>query len=324
MNINIYAHVGLPKTGTSFLQKNFFSKITASFFSTYPPFKWVNDFFWIYDINKEWVKDLYQNKKLLTRASRDASLVKYINKNSLKWDAKAEQCNLKANELTVISAEGLTGLSSLSAKCMAKLLLHSGVNKLIFVYRQQATWSYSLWSQMVLKEDRFARFISYQDMFGVEPNPNLNAVVDMDWAMLLEMYQDVFGNENVLALPYELLLLSPENFYQKIQKFMLLGQMDLNVTSEIENPSLKTTTYIGWRVDSNNVLLKMPSIRLRLHYHLTPYIKKSLILSRLFLKEVVVEPISEELKQKIMQNFEVQNRKLAKMSGFKLEDFWYY
>ncbi len=57
-----------------------------------------------------------------------------------------------------------------------------------------------------------------------------------NYSFLIELYQNQFGIDNVLALPYELLKLSPEDFLYSIEKFLNIPSFKF--ATEVINKSL--------------------------------------------------------------------------------------
>lgn len=320
---NIYCHVGLPKTATSFLQKKYFPLGFDHFYSTYPPFDWPKEFDWIRSLNHLWLSSLFNQERLIERSVIEskfkAETQKYINvwnKNCVDWESQQ-----KVNSL--LSAEGLCGLSLPVAETIASLLKHAGVRKILFTYRRQSDWSYSLWSQLIMKEDRFAKHVSFEDLFGNSPNPEHDTFIDMNWAEYLKMYHTIFGTENVLAIPYELMKTDSNLFFARIGAFLNIDKK-LTVVNEIENPSVENTCYFSWKTDSIWPLSKLPMVRLAMHRYLTPHIKKATFVSNYLLKEHAPFNMSLAFNSEIMNHFKNCNKELADLSGFDLSKYDYY
>jgi len=323
----IVAHVGLPKTASTFLQKHFFPqfpKVGFDYYSTEKNFDWPNELDWIFEVNKIWWPDLLTESYVMDYQQREQLFICRVEKLSTPWLKQAKQLRNRLNPHTIISAEGFCGKALPTAELSATILHEMGVEKLIYIYRNQADWSMSAWRQMILREDVFARYLPYHDLFIKESDLYCSNPIDMNWVKYVEMYQKVFGKDNVLAIPYEMMKESSDDFLKHILKFMNIAEMKFNFCSTVENPSYEGDHYTGWKLDQNSFFLKFPRIRARVHKHLTPWVVNVALLNKLLLKIYKVPPVSQELKSDIKRQFKESNQNLAELSGFDLEKYGYF
>lgn len=319
------AHIGLPKTGTTFLQKHYFPTLGfSSYFSTQAPYPWPSSLDWIFETNSLWMSDLSALIVPLSRAEREARFQEKTARYSASWIQKSRSWLESQEKQAFISAEGLAGVSLPVAKITASILREMRIVKVIFVFRNQADWSLSIWRQLILREDHFGRFVPYADLFGADPSPECLNVIDMNWTDYIVLYQHLFGANNVLAIPYELLVDRADEFQRTIQQFLNIDSAVSVPLGTRENTSVCDRVYRGWKCDSHPLLMKKRRIRLLSHRYLTSHILRFQGLSRFLLEEHAAPVMSASQKMKFMERFRSENRRLADLSGFDLEQYGYY
>lgn len=320
----VCAHVGLPKTATSFLQKRYFPLLPCGYGSTERPYRWPSAFDWVYQLNELWLIDVLQNKEKLSRTQREKEFMARAATKLDDWAARADRQRGQWEGKTLLSSEGLSGFSLPTARVMANLLLGAGVRKIIFICRRQADWSISLWRQMVLKDDRFGRFVSFDYLFGNDGDISKLNLVDMDWAEYALLYQRLFGIENVLVLPYELLTKDPSAFYSKIEGFLGLSPLGREISSVRENPSVSSNIYRGWRIDGFPLIRRFPWLRIRAHRYLSPPIARFPGIAKRIFEFHDGFVMTDRRRAAIMTHFEESNRRLAQLTGLPLENYDYF
>lgn len=205
-------HVGLPKTGTSFLQERFFPTLGIPFHTTHRG-ALPRSMDWVYRINGRWIDDR------LPRDRRVAMLEDLAHR-------EIREVPQLASADALVSAEGLCGVSHdplLNSGAIARRLasLHPGARAVICV-RDHADWCESIYRQLVMREDRFGRFIPFDRFFATEPGSDaIVDVGDLRWAALAREWSDAFGPGRVLVLRYEQLRDEPHAFLGTLARFIV-------------------------------------------------------------------------------------------------------
>lgn len=321
MTIPPLAHIGLPKTASTYLQKHYFSLHSIYFFSTQAPFEWPRELNFVFDANYFWYSDLEQNYDALSLQDRAARYWALTKTHIGKWSVSASRFALNAEEYGswLISAEGLCGLSGEVNKVQLKLLKQAGVKKIFFVCRQQARWAESLWKQFLLAEDRFGRYVPFETLFGEGMLDS--GVIESDWMQYIKALDSEFGSDNVLVLPYELLLSDSTDFFRRLNRFLGLEENsfipDVGVR---ENVTIKDSTYVGLVLDEVTPFLYMPRIRRWLHRIAR---RRPWLMPRAIKKEMEVR-VSEHVLKEIMSYHGVSNVHLEARIGINLHAYEYY
>ncbi|GEM_PF-4255781 len=311
------AHVGLGKTASTFLQKRFFSEIDMPVFSTDPSSHWPEELNWLRSINRVWMKDFYTERLFWSRKEREAYFCAQVDQARESWVLSGKEFVEKSGGALLLSAEGLCGFSIPVAKYIGNLLHDIGIEKIIFVFRGQADWSISLWRQLILAEDRFARYVSFEDLFGNMSSDGKCAPLDMDWMGYLNSYREIFGAQNVLAVPYERLVHEAPMFFEEVSRFMGVKSKRLPDFSQRENLSQEDNFYLAWKMGGDSRLLRAYPLRMLLHN------KKRSFLSLCFKKEPITN-FNHDFRIKIMQHFRDSNQELSNQTGYNLASYGYF
>lgn len=231
-------HIGLPKTGSTFLQRKVFPLIpNANYYSSCDR-SLPDAFGWVYRINGPWLVNYISRK---TRRDKIEDIFHKERRQLMRnLPGYQEQFRSLPHEMSLISSEGFVGCSPdplLNADLCAKLLKIQHPNaKIILLLRRQDTWCESIYRQLVFVEDRFRRFISFKEFFDLDENRSGRVPVSMlAWDQLAKIYYRVFGASNVCVFPYELLRDDPAAFIQSLCDFL-----------EIETPK-----YIDFKAKEN-------------------------------------------------------------------------
>jgi len=310
------AHVGLPKTGSTYLQKHYLSKLTLPFFSTQKPFDWPSHLDFVRETNYLWYDDLLSNRIIRDSQQRRISYSANVHKKIPNWKVDLDHFS-NSHSNWILSAEGLSGLSRDVSSTNMCLLHTSGVRKVIFIFRQQTHWALSLWRQFLLAEDRFARFVPFEDLFG---DSHVSGIIDLDWNLYIDSMEERFGPQNVLALPYELLKSDPDNFFQTINVFLGFdGDFLIPDARTRENITRADMLYKGSVLDSYALMSKFPKLRRNVHKTLKN-------MPVIFKKNLVIEyPLTKnEDYLHIFQNrFRHSNTVLMDRIGYDLRSYGY-
>jgi hypothetical protein len=291
-------HVGLPKTGTTFLQNNFFNKIQEIQFMT-PHLNWSEEFKWVYEINKNIEYSLFRDSnKSRGQYFPDKKRNEYI-VESIAYLSHIDQ-------RVLVSSEGLCGasFSPIKNNYDSAIFLRDifGDSKILFIFRQQANYCESIYKQLVFKENRFKRYVKFEEVYSKdECKKSLSKYGELNWHEIYNNYCEVFGVNNVLALPYEYMETDLKHFIFKIQDFMGIEvDLDDSFFKNKENVSKKTYHYTF-----QNRLEKL---------FLNPFRKDGLSFSAL----------TQETKIDIMNDVRKSNIKLAEEIDIDLSTYGYF
>ena len=221
-NSPILIHVGLHKCGSTWLQKHMFNNEEIGFSSPWG------------EQAALCVSEIISIDPLTFCPS--ATLEKF-NKN-----AKIG----KRDSYRVISHEALSSRphhGSYYSKEVAQRLYEIFPNaKVLFIFREQGSLIHSLYGEHLRNGGRetLREFIGT----GFEPDgfTSLIRLSFFEFERLLQLYQDIFGEANTLALPLEMLSKQPNMFVKKICDFCNVPQGHLP-TSRRENIAWGPVTY---------------------------------------------------------------------------------
>ena len=128
--------------------------------------------------------------------------------------------------------------------------------KVLLIFREQSSIITSLYGEYIRNGGRnsFAEFVGTGD----EPGgwAPLCKMSFFEYDRLIKMYQQVFGAENVLALPLELLRNAPKTFTQRLFDFMGVADPDLQ-TDQKTNAGWSPLTFEIYR-RTNGFVRKNP------------------------------------------------------------------
>lgn len=312
------AHIGLGKTGTSFIQRHFFNSLEVNFYTT-DNNDWPEEFKFISTTNEAWLSDIYIGNSIYSNLTRVKAFHHVISRNKNDFYDSMEKFRIKNDESDyILSAEGLSGLSHEMLQAHLDLLSAAGVEKIIFVCRKQASWAISLWRQFLLSENRFSRFVSFDTLFG---NSDLDGVIGLDWDLYIQKLDSQFGRENVLVLPYELLISDAVDFFRRLSFFLGYKKAIIPQNLSIrENLSCVEEIYYGLKFDGVFPFYKLPYLRRKLH-RLVDILPVNLTRGIVMMNSMSVD--HKEL-MSLQGRFFSSNRKLDSRIGISLEKFGYY
>jgi hypothetical protein len=205
-------HIGLPKTGTTFLQERFFPRLGIPFYSTHRRVL-PQSLSWVYRVNGRWIDP---------RLPRDARRAMLAEIASREVKPAPELLNGPA----LVSAEGLCGVSHdplLNSSAIARALASAHPNaRVVICVRGHADWCESVYRQLVLREDRFGAFVPFDRCFSAGQRIDaITHVRDLRWSDLCRAWQSAFGKDHVLILRYEWLRDDPPRFLGRLARFIL-------------------------------------------------------------------------------------------------------
>lgn len=211
-------HIGYHKTGTSFLQKNVFEAYAALFHRV--PQREIFDHL------------IYPDPLLFDDNEAKAFIAQHV--------SHAEKHQL----IPVFSNERLSGglhtggYDSAEIAHRIKACLPNG--RIIIGIREQRSMIQSAYAQY-LKAIGSCSIEEYLDP-DTKKNKTLFHFSYLEYHRLISLYHQLFGKENVLVIPYELLKHDKTRYYQVLTEFLDLPGINLNhekQSNRVVNPSLK-------------------------------------------------------------------------------------
>jgi len=307
----IIIHVGAHKTASTYLQKRFFPELKDIYFTGnhsaniknnccfYPLDQLIRSgeplFNW-----QETKNNLYQNLYTIEEETILYSQERLMGRNIIAYNNNPIITNLLAD----IFPDA----------------------KIIFVFRKQDDWVESVYIEEILKRNVNLK-IEY--FIGIKKN-NIFARTDfldvrhLCWDKFLLNYRQIFGDDNVLALPYEMFKLKPDVFFDYLTSF--IGTDSFYPEKQvIENKSHSLLTikyqYYIRKIKDNKQLKES---KLKQHLKL---IDKSINhsienISNKFGKKP--EIISPKHKQQILSLHKESNKKLSEIIDIDLSQYNYY
>lgn len=296
-------HVGLHKTGSTFLQQQVFPKLRGV----------------LYNGSGYWCDDF---AKSLDRQLRFWNPL-YVDGDA--WRKEIERIQAERNAgILLLSQESLVGRLLDGYRdheyLTAKLKVICPDAKIFLVFRRQDTWVESAYRQTLhlgfsVPADRFLNATT-KAPFGHMSRPNyvqlsLNTN-QLDWSLVVENYQKTFGRDRVLALPYELMSEDIQGFLKRFYEFSGIDP------------------YYPAKASRANRSYSLPSARLA--YFVNKFVpRRQRRLVREFLQEKVdrlyYRPgnlLSDDVRAAIWTYYADANRRLEQVSGCALAQYGYY
>lgn len=205
----IVIHVGTGKTGTTFLQYNFFNKLDDICYIGQSPETMFN-----YD----------KNMRFLTHSNFSA-----INEEEISKIKKFLESYNSKNLPMLISDEGYffsinENFLRMGNSCINIKKIFS-TPRIIFTFRKQDDFIESFYRECIFKGYHTSafNFIGYRNGIFSEFDQYAENSIDvktLNWNSTINFLDSFFGRDNVLALPYELLRDNPHDFSQRITTFL--------------------------------------------------------------------------------------------------------
>lgn len=305
----IILHVGLPKTGTSYLQFKLFPSFKNVFVSGQgDPVVHESPLAPLMNLN-------FKNYDLLDEKEK---ILNYL--NSLNFDK------------VLFSSESLVGNSVLNFKnnfeITTKLKTLFPDAKIFFVFRKQSDWLESLYNQHISKEKKYVKINDYlrfkDNIFTKGKYLNVYA---FNWLNIYQNYVNVFGKENVLALPYEMMRKDFNLFLSTFYDFSGIEPYYPDTVEDI-NPKMDEIVIINLLLEfylnlidnlKNNNIKKIVLKNDRGFKNFLSFIK-------LFDRKMDYskEKLTQEQKNKILNIHESSNKKLSEEIEIDLRYYGYY
>ena len=200
-------HIGMPKTATSYLQKNFYPNLNLHYLGKHYDSK---------SRDREFAKIFAELFAMQPFGDREKiyNRIKEMMPNSGKI--------LYSNELM----SGTSRINFLNAYQISLHLKECFNNpKIIFVIRRQDSFIESIYRQAIRGgySGSIKSFINYKRGKYHRSSPGKGGWMDiysLDYLSWIEHYRNLFGEENILILPYERLKAEKEAFLKDITDFI--------------------------------------------------------------------------------------------------------
>ena len=307
---NIVLHIGYHKCASTFMQSNIFNKLPVNF-----RMKWGVNF----KYKKREYLDFIESNKCDTSYFRDLMLENYGN----------------TYKTTVISHEELSGhikgYDEINEEVVARNLKKAFPNaKVIIIIRRQFDYIKSLYCYRTSVKGEEIR--SFKKFCKDEGSRGL--FDKLYYSHLVRLYFKLFGKDNVLVLPMEMLSIESEKFTRIIADFTCENNnFELSQPKGVKvNSSFDSLLVINvsrllnciFLVFYNCFKLVNRSVRydMRVRYYF--YKKKRAFSCKLANFRVWQTPIGIFLKQEIEEKYKGHNSRLEKLIGIDIKKYGYY
>ena len=296
-------HIGMPKTATSYLQKNFYPNLDLHYLGKH------------YDSKTK-------DKEFAREFSNLFSMQPFADTSNIYSSIKSKMPNsgkiLYSNELM----SGSSRVNFLNALQISYHLKSCFKNpKIIFVIRRQDSFIESIYRQAIRGgySGSIESFINYKKASFKRATVGKGGWMDiysLDYLRWVNHYKELFGRENILILPYERLKTEKEAFLKDIAEFI-----DVEY---IEPTTIEQTN----KADSYLLLNMMRLANMCLSKRIQNRINDILFIDRVFsiLNYIPFEKkfLSKELSKKIIEFHTKSNEQLSNEYDLSLNRYGYF
>ena len=314
---NILIHIGLYKTGTTWLQKYLFTLESNYFFplsdySTGPSSLALK---FVYDENRYLLNSFSDNKKII--------------QEGLRQILKSE--SYKPDKIPVISHERLSGSphsSGFDAAIIARRIQAKFPEaKILICIREQSSWLLSNYFQYLKGGGNLSitKYL-YTKYDGKRPafSPGY-----LEYHYLIQDYQKRFSKENVLVIPYELFSTDHTKFLKSLGDFVQtdLSQLQLDFETKVNSSE---DHYLNYKLRFLNQFRASNSLNNYSPYS-SAFNSKIIYKSKKVLRTIVSKQKNENIKEQLRrqihewakERFISSNEITAEITGLDLEMFGY-
>ncbi len=292
----------MPKTATSYLQKNFYPNLNLHYLGKH------------YDSKN-------RDKEFAKLFAEIFSIQPFGDTEKIYRDIKSRMPNdgtiLYSNELM----SGTSRINFLNAFQISYHLKNCFENsKIIFVIRKQDSFIESIYRQAIRGgySGSIKSFINHKRGRFNRAVPGKGGWMDiysLDYLSRIEHYRKLFGEENILILPYERLKTDKEAFLKDIADFIGVEYMEPKKSEQTN------------KADSYLLLNMMRLSNLCLSKRVQNRINDILFIDKLFslLNYIPYEKrfLSKDMAKEIMEFHSKSNRELSKRYSLSLEQYGY-
>ena len=302
---DIIIHIGLPKTGTTFLQTKVFPFLNNVF---------ERNSQLIYEYKQTPFDDLI-NGKFKTFNQKD---FEYFKNEIYKF------INESVKESTIlISREQYSRymhwmkhdeINEILFKRLKEIFPNA---KFFFVVRKQDEWVDSVYNQQVKQPELnipdFNKFIAYRAGKFYRNEQYLD-IQNTNWCNIIESIENKFGKDSVFTLPYEMFKENPDEFLRKFYEHFNI---------EPFYPTQKELLNYRQKLLPLPIMKKYNSLKKHLPNKLRIFVDKNdRGLQKFFYERI--QKLSKEQTKRIMQMHRENNKKLAEYIGMDLLKYGYY
>jgi hypothetical protein len=310
MNKEIFLHVGMHKTGSTFLQQDIFPRL--------------NNIYITGTKTRSIRYDYLYEKDPFRKLALKFSLCNHL---FLKLENERQVIDNFIGELIVnkilFTSESFVG--TMFENYRDHLLFTSTIKKIfpeakiIIIFRRQDDWLESVYKQTLHSglSASINQFLNYRNgIFEQSSHGSYFGVnIDIhyyDWTHFIKNYIANFGEKNVLALPYEMLKYSQKEFLDRLYDFMKV---------EPYYPERVSYSNRGYSLISSYIAFFMNKFlgyngRVRLRIFLQKYLDKIFYIKHEF--------INAEKRRIILDFYKEPNRDLSELLNIDLSKYGYY
>ncbi len=303
----LFIHVGYPKAGSTWLQRFLFDNADAGFAHVAPMQEHLRNFAIPYemDFDAEACRQAYEAR--ITEIESEG-LVPVISSEALVGD---------------IHGGGFESLQRLSQ--LKKTFPEA---KILMIIREQQEMVFSVYKEFVGQGGVTRIQVLFDPPYFPSFLPRFK-FSHYQYHRLIERYQEVFGKENVLVLPLEMLHASPTEYITRISSFAGIKPFFELPYSHKENKSWRAATYVAKRYLnlflmrsplSGNLPVALPYKHYKKIYPLFNQVDRMIPAA---VHQMADKDFRAIIQEKTMGYYEESNLRTSEMIGIDLEKYGY-
>jgi len=304
-------HIGYHKTGTTWLQDNLFYQGHESFDPVCGDPKKLGKSFFMNSISKADLSPYDDNQKIIQQ----------------EWSLYLKERGESSEKVSVISCERLSGNlheggydSSITARRINKNFPNA---KIFIVIREQNSFILSSYFQY-LKAGGNLDLEKY--LFDRRPG------FSFDHARFLELikdYHDLFGQENVHVLPYELFVKDPMAFFKSLEDFVE-SKISIDPEQFTVRSNAQQHTYLFYHLRRLGIFLRSNSLNNQSRWY-SPKTRAFVFKGYDLMGKMGFDRLNTKLKKKLAQKidnivgdrYQESNVELSRLIGIDLSQYGY-
>lgn len=308
-----FIHIGMPKSASTYLQKNYFNKLDDVYFIQKAKSTFIN----------EKVQDIYND---FTK-NHQLEFLKFCKDNKI--------------DKVIYSQETISKMYKNKGKDVIfhlQILKKIFINiKIIYIVRKQDDFILSAYKNSVMNGNNLSlkKFMNFNESYT---HVYHNRMLFLNWKEIniynrvKELYE-IFGENNVLVLPVELLREDKKLFFTKLNEFI-----DTDYNSNISNSATNVSfsdfqikiisffnKFTNNGVNSISLIINNPfrtlfgvNVKFDKYIHINYFIKLCIFKFKSY------RLMGDELKNEIISYYSNSNKKLSNLIKIDLSKFGYY